>query len=165
MNYAFSVTKAGTEETPIEKIEPFDYNRVWLIWERLGITIIYKYKHVDSENCQQHVHYHGMFTTQHKLDYKDAMIVGYSIILDNMQRQKKDKHGKVLTTQQHYDSVFNYCRHEERSINLKNEKLKQELDEAVIYKRFMDVAQPLRQQKIKMVKTDTLFKLSITGNI
>lgn len=161
MNYAFSVTKAGTLEVPIEKIESMDYNKVWLIWARLGITIIYKYKHKQSDNHERHIHYHGMMTSSNKIKYKECMIEGYSIIIDNMQMDKVIK-GKKITKQQHYEMVFNYCRHEEIEEKKNQDKRTQELKEAQIYKRVMNAGSPLSQTKLKI--QTPLMKVKIEGS-
>lgn len=164
MNYAFTVTRSSDEFTSIENIESFDYNKVWLIWARLGIIIVYKYQHQDSESGKRHIHFHGMLTSFNKLEYSKCMVAGYSIIFDNMQIDKVVK-GKKLTIQQHYDQVFNYCRHEDRKKALDQELRIQEVKEAVIYKKCMEAGQPLTQCKVVLKKADTLFKIEISGSI
>lgn len=165
MNYAFTVTKAGDEITPIEKITAWDYKRIWKLWEKNNIKIIYKFEHHDSETKVRHVHFHGMLTTPTTLKYSKLMVDGFSIQFDNMQMSKKNKDGSVMTIQEHYDKVISYCMHEITSELKSLRETKGTIEAQDLLEKVMDAGQPMKQSKIKIKKSNALFKLEIFTNI
>lgn len=156
MNYAFTVTKHGSEELPISAISAFDYNRIWDLWfQHLGLVLLYKFQHEYSEQHIRHVHWHGcLFSPKGRLQYSTLDVAGFSIKFENPYKTN-------------FDRWHQYCMHE---LNDSIKDMKTKLEEQHGRKLLKSCYEAgtkthSKQTKIKFKKQNGLFKISITGNI
>jgi len=150
MNYAFTVTRHGTESNPITMITPIDYKKIWEKFQLLNLVMLYKFKHEFNDEGLRHVHYHGCVYSPKYLNYKEIVQEGFSIKFENP--KKTD-----------FERWHEYCMHEFKDKLKDVKQVKDELHGLKILSSVLDAgctySKP-KQTKIKIKKkNNSVFKI------